>query len=225
MNNNIIIENVIGWDITASEFSKQIISKSKKSNSVNIIINSVGGSVYDGLKMFTDMMIAVHDGVEVNTYNDGMAASMASVIAISGTRRFTQEHSTLMIHNPSSLAFGDDDDMEAAKSHVKIIKERIASIYSRFSNIEEPELIDMMKKETWLDSKSQKESGFADHILFGRKPVAKLDKNKSKNIEKMPKEMLMLFDKSKSFEEKLYLGLDIFQTSKRKTIELWTKKS
>ena len=84
----------------------QLLWLDQQSNGdITIICNSGGGSVYDGLAII-DTMKYINSDVSTNVV--GMAASMAAVIASSGTKgkRYILPHSRFMIHQPLSGSNG-----------------------------------------------------------------------------------------------------------------------
>lgn len=86
-----------------------LMSKSKEP--ISIYINSVGGSVYAGLSIYDTIKHLQNNNIEINTYAAGFCASMAAVLLISGTNRYSLPNSTIMFHSVSSNTNGKLNDM------------------------------------------------------------------------------------------------------------------
>lgn len=94
--------------LTDLAVSQAIKDLEKDYDRINIRINSPGGSMYHGNAIITAMRSS---SAEIHTYNDGLAASMAGDIWIAGTHRHMATNSLLMIHAPSSYAYGTAKEM------------------------------------------------------------------------------------------------------------------
>lgn len=100
---------------------------------------------------------------------DGLAASAASVIAMAGTKVCMSPVAMLMIHNPATLAYGDQAEMEKTIGMLSEVKESIINAYEIKSGLARTKISRMMDDETWLNAKKAVELGFADEILFDQK--------------------------------------------------------
>ena len=99
-----------------------------KGKKLNIHVNSGGGSVFAGIAIYN--MIKNHDG-ETVTYIDGMAASIASVIALASDKVVMRTGSTLMIHKPSYCVWGNynADDFEKMAKDLNAVQACIMQVY------------------------------------------------------------------------------------------------
>ena len=79
---------------------------------------------------------------------------------------FMSPVSMLMIHNPSTIAWGDSEEMRRAKDMLDEVKESIINAYETKTKMSRIKLARMMDDETWLNAKKAVELGFADKILF-----------------------------------------------------------
>ena len=97
--------------------SKRFISDFKKleasHNQINVRINSGGGDVFEGITIYNTLK---NSSSEVHIYIDGLAASMASVIALAGSKIFMSRYAQLMIHRVSGSANGDADKLRETAS-------------------------------------------------------------------------------------------------------------
>ncbi|MGL9777148.1 ATP-dependent Clp protease, protease subunit [Enterococcus sp. DIV0182] len=96
---------------------------------------------------------------------DGLAASAASVIAMAGDKVVMSPVAMMMIHNPSTVAFGDRVDMQKAMAMLDEVKESIINAYEIKTGMSRTKLAHMMDAETWMDAHSALDLGFADEII------------------------------------------------------------
>jgi ATP-dependent Clp protease protease subunit len=149
--------------------------------SLRVLVNSGGGSVFQGLTIYQELVS--HDGpvtVEVR----GVAASIASVIAMAGDSMEMHQSSRFMIHNamgPSALAFGNSSDLrEAATDTLKTadlldsISAGAADIYAARTGAPRAEITEMMNQETWLTAADSLRMGFTQSVIASKQLVAKL---------------------------------------------------
>lgn len=130
---------------------------------LDIIINSGGGDVYSGSEIYT--ALKEYPG-KVNVKVVGIAASAASLIAMSGDHVSISPTAQLMIHNVSTIVAGDNRTLEHEAEVLRGFNQSIASAYISKTGKDEAEILDMMNKETWLTATDSVEQGFADSILF-----------------------------------------------------------
>jgi len=104
---------------------------------------------------------------DVTVKIDGLAASAASVIAMAGTTIGMSPVSMLMIHNPSTIAIGEADEMLKAKALLDEVKKSIINAYEIKTGLTRKELSKMMDAETWMNCHKAVELGFADMVMFG----------------------------------------------------------
>ncbi|QQX80853.1 Clp protease ClpP [Shewanella sp. KX20019] len=148
------------WGISAKDFS-QDLKALDPSIPLDIHINSPGGSVFDGLAIYN--MIKAWGG-ETTAYIDGMAASMASVIAVATNKTIMPENAFMMIHNPWGFAAGDADEMRDYADFLDKMKGSLVSSYTKKSNATEEQITELMNAETWLTGTEALELGLADEL-------------------------------------------------------------
>jgi ATP-dependent Clp protease protease subunit len=106
---------------------------------------------------------------------DGLAASAASVIAMSGTKVLMAPTAMLMIHDPMTIALGDSEEMRKAMDMLGEVKESIINSYEIKTGLPRAKLSHMMSEETWMNANKAVELGFADGILEDEKKRAAPD--------------------------------------------------
>jgi ATP-dependent protease ClpP protease subunit/archaellum component FlaC len=139
--------------------------------SVEVEINSPGGSVFEGQRIFSALREMSNRGVQIVTTVNGMAASMGSVILMAGdVRRMTKE-SRIMIHEASSIAMGDARDMKRAADLLDGISRDIANIYADRTGGDPGQIRQLMFAETWLDADAAMAANFVSEVIdYSKKP-------------------------------------------------------
>ena len=146
-------------DVTPQLFKDELMSGS---GNITVWINSPGGDCVAAAQIYNMLMDYPHD---VTVKIDGIAASAASVIAMAGTKVLMSPVSTMMIHNPATIAWGDAGEMEKAIAMLEAVKDSIINAYEIKSGLSRAKLSHLMDSETWMDANKAVELGFADGIL------------------------------------------------------------
>jgi ATP-dependent protease ClpP protease subunit len=146
-----------GW--AANDFAEKLKEIDPKAKLV-IGINSPGGNVDDGLAIFNMLQRRGN----VTTRNDGMAASIASVILQAGDTRQSAESAMVMIHKAWSVFAGNADDSRKFADILDKHDQLIAETYSRRSGKPIAGWMDMMKDESWFTGNEAKGAGLVDEI-------------------------------------------------------------
>ena len=148
-------------DITPKKFKAELM---ESNGDISVWINSPGGDVFAASQIYN--MLKEYKG-KVTVKIDGLAASAASVIAMAGDEISMSPVAMLMIHNPSTLIWGEETDMVKAKEMLSEVKESIINAYEVKTNLPRNKISEMMDNETWMSSNKAVELGFADTILYG----------------------------------------------------------
>ena len=131
---------------------------------IHLRINSPGGSVVEGTAIYN--ALRRHKG-GVTVHIDALAASMASVIAMSGSPVYIADNALLMIHNPWTVSMGDSDQLRKEADLLDKLKSTLVNAYTRKTGMEQDQIAEMMDAETWLDAVEAVALGFADAIEEG----------------------------------------------------------
>lgn len=148
-------------------------------STINLSINSGGGSVFDGIAIYN--MLKSHKAT-VNVYVEGLAASIASVIAMAGDTITMRSGSMMMVHMPWTLSQGNAEEMRKTADTLEKTGDSIVDIYSERTGLTTDEIKNIMNDETWLSAEEAVEQGWA----------TKLDK-KEAVMNSVPKEILGRF--------------------------------
>jgi ATP-dependent Clp protease protease subunit len=136
---------------------------------LDVFIHSQGGSVFDGIAI-----AGILSDYDTTAIVEGLAASMASVIALSAKRVEMVEGAALMIHNPWSFAMGEADDMRKTADLLDAIKAQLVKKYTGRLGADEAEISAIMDKETWVFSDEAVAKGYADAIRETKMAAAAL---------------------------------------------------
>ena len=131
--------------------------------SIQVYINSGGGSVFAGSEIYT--ALKKYSG-QVETIATGVAASIASVILMAGDYVRVSPISQIMIHNASMISRGDHRDLEHDSKTLEGTSLSLANVYAEKTGMEVKAIKEMMDSETWLTADKAVYYGFADSILF-----------------------------------------------------------
>ena len=140
----------------------------RDAKSLDVRINSPGGDVFEGYAIYS--LLAQHRG-KVNVFVDGMAASIASVIAMAGDSVEMAASSEIMIHDPSGGVYGRVEDHEKLIDRLKVHAHNIAKTYEARTGNDYEVIRAWMREETTWEPEQAVEVGFASAIAH-RKSVA-----------------------------------------------------
>jgi len=167
----IMIYDVIGWPfISADDFVRALAGITAKT--VTVRINSPGGDVFDGMAIFN--ALKTYNG-KVVTRIEGIAASMASVIALAGKEVQAYANTMYMIHEPYAFTAGNQYSLRELADILEKMSGQMIDIYSSNASPGKREIAQMMKDEAWLTAKEAKEKGFIDTIIDGKAAKAQFD--------------------------------------------------
>ena len=167
----IFVYDVIGFPfIEASQFIKELSNVS--TSKLTVRINSPGGDVFDGMAIFN--ALKTYNG-KVVTRIEGIAASMASVIALAGKEVQAYANTMYMIHEPYAFTAGNQYSLRELADILEKMSGQMIDIYSSNASPGKREIAQMMKDEAWLTAKEAKEKGFVDTILDGKAAKAQFD--------------------------------------------------
>lgn len=146
-----------GEDVTEA-FSLKDALASVDTPNLTVRINSYGGSVSEGLAIYS--LLSEFKGY-VKTIVDGFACSAASVIFMAGIERVVPENGLLMIHNAWTEARGDSNTMKKVAEDLEKITQPSVNIYVSKTGLSEEKVKEMMDREEWITSKEAYELGFS----------------------------------------------------------------
>ena len=151
-----------GWGggITALEIQEELNNANGKP--LDVHINSYGGEVFEGFAIYNTLK---HYSGQKTVVIDGIAASIASVIAMAGDKVVMNKASMMMVHNASSWAWGNAEEMKKVVQALESIDEVIKGVYKDKTNLDMDKLTALMESETFMTAKECVDYGFADELL------------------------------------------------------------
>ena len=172
-----IFDEIGMYGVTAQDFIGEI--KELKNTPINLRINSLGGDVFNGMAIYN---VIKKREAKTTVYIEGIAASIATIIALGADEVVMSENSLFMIHNAWGGTMGDAKDMRKSAETLEKISTELTEIYMKKTGLSYDVVSNMMDEETWLNSEEAYELGFVDTISDAIKIAAKYDVSKFKNI-------------------------------------------
>lgn len=171
-----VYDSIGGWfGMYADEFIEALGQVSTKN--VKLRLNSPGGSVFEGIAIAN--AIRMHPA-NVTVYVDSLAASIASIIALSGDKLVMMPQSQLMIHDASGGCYGNAAEMEYMRNLLEKQSDNIASAYADAAGGTKDEWRARMKDETWFTAEEAVAIGLADEVM--KKPKKNDDASTSEDV-------------------------------------------
>lgn len=129
---------------------------------INVRINSYGGEVFDGIAIYTQLKA---HSARIVVHIDGVAASIASVIAMAGDEIRISEAAFVMIHNPAGVCFGEAADMRQMADMLEKVRGSVIDVYVERTGMTAEALIPLLDAETWFTAQEALDHGFADEMV------------------------------------------------------------
>lgn len=163
-----------GWfnedAVSAKQFVDDLNALGDDIDSISLRINSPGGDVFDG--------VAIHNALKnhkakVTARVDGIAASIASYIAMAADKIIMPANSFLLLHNASGFSMGTADDMRAIADDLDRIDKSIIATYAARSGQPAGKVKALLKEDRLMDATEAKQLGYADEVVKEVKMAAK----------------------------------------------------
>lgn len=155
---------------------------------IHVLINSPGGFVSEGLAIYHEL---VTNPASIDVEISGVAASMASAIAMAGDTVRIAANGMIMIHDPWSSAVGNAEELRKAAQMLDKMGDSLAGIYQRKTGRSEAEIRALMAEETWLDAEEALELGFVDEIVEPLEAAAFADID-TRELTRVPDKLVAL---------------------------------
>lgn len=204
----IVTDKMEDTDTSAAEF-RDALKALGDLKQLNLHINSPGGNVFEGISIYNMLK---QSKAHVNVYIDALAASIASVIAMSGDTIFMPANSMMMIHNPYTSAVGNADELrKTADDMDQITKASVVSYLQKAGDkISEDKLRELMDNETWLTAQAAVDYGLADEVIDANQAVASLNSPFAKTFKHLPEQLVREKPKEpKQLNKENNRGLDL----------------
>jgi len=162
--------------VTARAFIEELAKLPAAVKTINVHINSPGGDVQGGINIANALREQqASKGRTVETFVDGIAASIASVIAMAGSKVHIADNALMMVHNPYCITVGNAAEMRKVADILDTMRGQIINTYKWHSALEPEALAALMDAETWLDADAAIANGLATDKIEGLKAAASID--------------------------------------------------
>lgn len=204
----IFIYSDIGYDWWEDKSTAQLFAEELKNlgdiSSIDLHINSNGGDVFDGQAIHS--LIKNHKGF-VTAYIDGLAASIATVIAMGADKVIMPKNAMMMIHNAWTGLYGNANDLRKMADDLDHINDTIVNTYLAKvkDKTDEATIRDLMDKESWLNAEECLSLGLCDEVSEPVKMAARLTKEQAHKFKNAPKELIKEDYEFQSERAKQYL--------------------
>ncbi|HHH1341016.1 TPA: ClpP-like prohead protease/major capsid protein fusion protein [Yersinia enterocolitica] len=189
-----IYEEIGYWGVTARQFASSLKALGDIDH-INLRIHSPGGDVFEGIAIYN--LLNTHPASKT-VYIDGLAASMASVIAMVGNPVIMPENAMMMIHKPWGITGGDANDMRDYADLLDKVEGVLIPSYAQKTGKTPDELAAMLGEETWLTAQECVEHGFADQLLPSMQAMARINSKRIEEFESMPASLKNMIIKPKA---------------------------
>lgn len=178
----LIYEEIGGWGISAQRFARDLKALGDISR-IDLRIHSPGGDVFEGMAIYN--LLDSHPAT-VDVYIDGLAASMASVIAMAGDTIYMPENAMMMVHKPWGIQGGDADEMRRYADLLDKVEDNLVSAYVKKTGKTADEIKALLKEETWMGGREAVAADFADKTTESLTAAAHLTSKRMQEFQNMP---------------------------------------
>ncbi|EFK9360670.1 Clp protease ClpP, partial [Escherichia coli] len=174
-------------------------------------IHSPGGDIFEGLAIYN--ALKNHPAKKI-VHIEGMAASMASFIAMCGDHIVMPENAMMMIHAPRGVTAGVSGDVRRFADLMDKLGDTMAETYAGRTGRSKQEITAMMEAETWMDGNECKANGFADEVIAAITAMARIESKRIGDFSNMPEKIKsMISQKTTSGEQERLNGIrELFGT-------------
>ena len=161
-------DQVNATSVRACTYQLTVWMRSNPKQDVEIVFNSPGGLVQEGMVLFDFIQLVRNRGHHVTTTALGRAASMAGVLLQAGNKRVMGKEAWVLIHEGAFGAVGNVGEVEDTVDWVKRVLKRIRHIFAARSTLTEAQIARRWKRKNWwLSSDDCLKLGFVDEVLPG----------------------------------------------------------
>lgn len=162
----IFIDNEIDSDLATLVISKMMYLNEQSHDDIYLMIDSPGGSINAGNKIYDYMKFACKSNVV--TVATGIAASMAAILLATGKKgkRYATPSSEIMIHQPLGGIYGQATEMIIATNHILKAKEKLTKKIAEACCKDIEVVLEDMERDYWMDAEEAKAYGIIDCIGF-----------------------------------------------------------
>ncbi len=151
------------YDVKSGQIASELMEAERVSRRINVRINSNGGDVYSGIAIYNALK---GSNADIRIYVDGIAASMASVIALCGKPVEMSKYARLMLHSVSGGCYGNKREMQKCIEEIESLEDSLSDIYAGRLGMskEEVKAAYFDDEDHWLTAEEALRLGFIDGI-------------------------------------------------------------
>ncbi len=171
----ILIYGVVGDSCDGLDAAWVVDRVNHASDDITVRINSLGGLVFDGFAIFNALKQSAR---RVTVHIDGVAGSIASIIAMAGDEIIMAENAVMMIHKPSDGTYGVATELRSTADRLDMLQAQLVNIYAQRTGMSADELNPLLNAETWLTAAEALDLKFIDSIAGASTATNMLDPTK-----------------------------------------------
>lgn len=158
------------WGISADGVVKSLAGQ--ELSKLIVRINSPGGDVFEGLAIYNFLKSRPYP---VETINDGLAASIASVVLLAGGIVKSSARALMMIHDPWMMTMGNAEQLRSDADLLDKTAAELRQIYQTKSGMSEADITAIMSADTWLSSEEALNAKLIDEVIDDAAPAKEID--------------------------------------------------
>jgi ATP-dependent Clp endopeptidase proteolytic subunit ClpP len=150
-------------EVQSGRIAQELMEAERVSRRIHVRINSNGGEVYSGIAIFNALR---HSQADIRIYVDGIAASMASVIALCGKPVEMSKYARLMLHSVSGGCYGNKQDLQRCMEEIESLEGSLSEIYAERLGMSQEEVRQTYfdGEDHWLTAQEALDLGFINGI-------------------------------------------------------------
>ena len=150
-------------NVRSGDIARELLEAEALTGKVDVRINSNGGEVYSGIAIFNALK---NSKADITIYVDGIAASMASVIALCGKPVQMSRYARLMLHSVQGGCYGNKDEMKDCIREIEALEDTLCEMYATRMGKDKEEIRAMYfdGKDHWLRADEALALGLIDGI-------------------------------------------------------------
>ena len=160
----------IGYEVESGQIAAELTACAQTGGRIDVRINSNGGDVFSGIAIYNTLR---NSDADIHLYVDGVAASMASVIALCGRPVEMSQYARLMLHSVSGGCYGNKQEMAKCIAEIESLEDSLGEMYAKRMGISKEEVKARYfdGADHWLTAEEALQMGLIDGI-YDAEPVA-----------------------------------------------------
>ena len=160
-----------GQRVDSARVVSELMALQAQYNKIDVRINSCGGDVFSGMAIYTALR---NSKADITIYIDGVAASIAGVIALCGKPLYMSPYAKLMLHSVSGGAWGNASDLREMAAQMEALQGDLAGMIAGRCGMKKEDVLSIYfdEKDHWLSAREALEIKLIDGIYeMAEEPV------------------------------------------------------